>query len=113
VKKTITALMAAGLMAALPMAAMASDGAENGPATINLKEKFNVEGSKKAVIFPHRMHQEKLACTKCHPTDKGGPLKVEIKKTKGFGNDFHKNFCWPCHVEMKVPKGKSCGTCHK
>ncbi len=87
--------------------------AGSGPATINLKEKFHVKGNKQAVIFPHHMHQEKMACTKCHPTDSGGPLKVEIKKTKGFGNDFHKKFCWPCHVEKKVPKGKSCGTCHK
>ena len=108
-KGTIIALMAAAVMAAMPVAAMAAAG----PETINLKEKFNVEGNKKAVIFPHHLHQEKLACTKCHPSDKGGPLKVEIKKTTGFGNDFHKQFCWPCHVEMKVPKGKSCGTCHK
>ena len=85
----------------------------NGPETINLKEKFSVKGNKPAVIFPHRMHQGKLGCTNCHPTDKGGPLKVKIEKTTGIGNDFHKKFCWPCHVEKKVPKGKSCSTCHK
>ncbi len=86
--------------------------ASAGPETINLKEKFDVKGNKQAVIFPHHRHQEKLECTKCHSTDKGGALKVHISKTTGFGNDFHKKFCWPCHVERKVPKGKSCGTCH-
>lgn len=108
-KKTITVVAAAGIMALMPVVAMASAG----PATINLKEKFKVAGSKKAVIFPHHLHQSKMACTACHPTESGGPLKVEIKKTTGFGNDFHKKLCWPCHVEKKVPKGKSCNTCHK
>lgn len=83
-----------------------------GPEVINLKEKFHVEGSKPAVHFPHAKHQARLACTKCHLSNEGGKLKLEIKKTKGFGNDFHKKFCWPCHVEMKVPKGKTCATCH-
>ena len=105
----IVSLITVGLIVAIPLAAIAS----TGPETVNLKEKFDVKGGKKAVIFPHHAHQAKLACTRCHPSDKGGPLKVEIKNTKGFGNDFHKQFCWPCHVEMQVPKGKSCSTCHK
>ncbi len=107
-KRVVQALLVIGVVGVSAMVF-----ASAGPETVNLKEKFNVQGNKAAVIFPHHKHQEKLACTKCHPTDAGGPLKVEIKKTKGFGNDFHKHFCWPCHVEMKVPKGKSCGTCHK
>ncbi len=108
-KKKLVCLMAAGIMAGVSAATMAS----NAPETINLKEKFSVTGKKPAVIFPHKMHQGKLKCTDCHASDKGGPLKVKIEKTKGMSNDFHKKFCWPCHVEKKVPKGKSCSTCHK
>ena len=108
-KKEIIALLATGSFMLTAVACLASAG----PETMNLKEKFHVKGNKQAVIFPHHKHQAKLECTKCHTSDKGGELKVQIKKTTGFGNDFHKKFCWPCHIEMKVPKGKSCGTCHK
>ena len=108
-KKLLTCLFAAGMLAGTSAVVIAS----NGPETINLKEKFSVTGKKPAVIFPHKTHQEKLDCTNCHSTDKGGPLKVKIEKTTGMSNDFHKKFCWPCHVERKVPKGKSCSTCHK
>ena len=107
-KRFFMCALAAAIMALLPSLAISA-----GPETINLKEKFDVTGSKKAVIFPHHKHQEKLACTKCHASPEGGKLNMEIKKKEGFGNDFHKKFCWPCHVEMKVPKGKSCSTCHK
>lgn len=87
---------------------------ENGPEIIDLKEKFKVEGKKKAVNFPHRKHQAKLECVSCHLDPKGGgKLKFEIVNLEGNKNDFHKKFCWPCHVEMKVPRGKSCSNCHK
>lgn len=87
--------------------------AGQGPETMNLKELFQVEGKKDAVIFPHHRHQEKLACAKCHKdVNGGGPLVVDIVKRDGISNDFHKKFCWPCHVELKVPKGKTCTTCH-
>ncbi|MDR9500527.1 MAG: cytochrome c3 family protein [Desulfurivibrionaceae bacterium] len=84
-----------------------------GPETIDLKEQFQVEGGMKAVIFPHRTHQAKLACSSCHlDPEGGGKLVVELVNKVGIGNDFHKKFCWPCHEEMKVPRGKSCTTCH-
>lgn len=87
--------------------------AGQGPETIDLKDAFKVEGKKSAVIFPHHKHQEKLECGKCHKDAKGGgTLLVDIVELTGTSNDFHKKFCWPCHEEMKVPKGKSCKTCH-
>jgi hypothetical protein len=93
---------------------MALAGAHQGPETIDLKEKFKVEGAKQAVIFPHRLHQATLACGTCHQSPQGGDdLIVEFVNTSGVGNDFHKKFCWPCHEKMKVVKGKSCSTCHK
>lgn len=109
-KRTIQCIAAAALLA-LPLSLYA---AGNGPETINLKEKFQFEGKKSAVIFPHHKHQEKVDCAKCHKDPAGGgALVVDIVKKKGVGNDFHKKLCWPCHKEMKVPKGKSCKTCHK
>ncbi len=88
--------------------------ADKGPETIDLKAAYKVEGKKKAVVFPHHKHQEKLECGKCHKESKGGgPLVVDIVKLTTSKNDFHKKFCWPCHMEMKVPKGKSCKTCHR
>lgn len=88
--------------------------ATGGPETINLKKEFKVMGKKKAVIFPHHQHQAKLPCQACHQSPAGGDaLQVTISNTKGFNNDFHKKFCWPCHIDQKVPKGKSCTTCHK
>lgn len=108
-RSVIVALVGAMLVSA-PLA-MASG---NGPETIDLKEKFKVDGKKKAVNFPHRTHQAKLACASCHQDPKGGgALTVEIVNLQGTSNDFHKKFCWPCHVEMKVPRGKSCSNCHK
>jgi len=86
---------------------------DQGAETIDLKAAYKVEGKKKAVIFPHRKHQAKIECAKCHKdTNGGGPLVVDIVKLTTSKNDFHKKFCWPCHIEMKVPKGKSCKTCH-
>jgi len=109
---TLTKISVVALSAvAIPLAAYA---AANGPETINLKEQFNVEGKKAAVLFPHHQHQSKLSCDKCHKDAKGGgELVVEFVKKTGSSNDFHKKFCWPCHKEMKVKKGKSCTTCHK
>ena len=95
----------------LPLLASADD---MGPETMDLKERFKVEGKKQAVIFPHRQHQSKLECIKCHESPQGGgKLNVEIVNMKGARNDFHTKLCWPCHKEMKVPKGRSCSTCHK
>ncbi|MBC8318274.1 MAG: cytochrome C [Desulfobulbaceae bacterium] len=95
---------------ALPFSASADD---MGPETMDLKERFKVEGKKKAVIFPHRQHQASLECVKCHVSPQGGGnLNVEIANLKGTRNDFHTKFCWPCHQEMNVPKGRSCNTCH-
>lgn len=86
---------------------------DTGPETMNLKERFNVEGKKKAVIFPHHKHQAKLKCEKCHVSpDGGGDIRFKIVKKDGIQNDYHKKFCFPCHTEMKVPKGRSCSNCH-
>ena len=87
--------------------------ADSGPAEMDLKAKYAIEGKKAAVVFPHKLHQEKLDCVKCHDSDQGGALTVKAEFMTGMKNDFHKKICWPCHVEMKVPKGKSCSTCHK
>lgn len=100
----------------LSLIVSSAQGQNKGPETMNLKERFNVSGSKSAVIFKHQYHQEKLGqqCLKCHEnTDGGGKIRFELSKLTGISNDFHKNFCWPCHEEMNVPKGKSCSTCHK
>jgi cytochrome c553 len=102
-------LLAVAMLVFPPMAA-----ADKGPAEIDLKAKHSIEGKKAAVIFPHAKHQEKLGdCTKCHKDAAGGALNVEIVNLTGNKNDFHKKFCIPCHKDMKVPKGKSCSTCHK
>lgn len=72
-----------------------------------------MEGKKRAVISPHYKHQKKLECAKCHKDTNGsGPLVVNIVKLTTSSNGYHKKFCWPYHVEMKVLKGKSCKTCH-
>jgi hypothetical protein len=87
--------------------------AASGPETLNLKDVFGVEGKKQAVIFPHHRHQAKVACASCHLNPRGGgPVKFDLADRSGVGNDFHRKWCWPCHVEMEVPKGKSCTTCH-
>ncbi len=110
-KKRCFISVLAGVFLLAPLVAMATD---NGPEIIDLKEKFKVEGKRKAVNFPHRKHQDKLECSSCHQDPKGGgKLKFELVNLTGNKNDFHKKFCWPCHVEMKVPRGKSCSNCHK
>ncbi len=109
-KRLVTGLLLAVAMLVFPLMAAA----DNGPAEIDLKAKHSIEGKKAAVIFPHAKHQEKLGdCTKCHKDAAGGALNVEIVNLTGNKNDFHKKFCIPCHKDMKVPKGKSCKTCHK
>lgn len=98
-------------MMAVPITLYATD---NGPAEMDLKERFQVEGRKSSVIFPHHQHQAKLSCEKCHKDPAGGgDLVVEIINKTGTSNDFHKKFCWPCHKEMSVLKGTTCSTCHK
>lgn len=84
-----------------------------GPEVINVKETFDITGKKKAAMLPHHKHQAKVACASCHISSSGGgSVKFDIVKKSGVANDFHKKWCWPCHEEMKVPKGKSCSTCH-
>jgi hypothetical protein len=110
-KKTHVFLILIALFT-MPLAATAEQ--DKGPEAMDLKERFKVEGKKSAVIFPHRQHQEKLECEKCHVDSKGGgKVKFELVNLTGPKNDFHTKFCWPCHQEMSVPKGKSCKTCHK
>jgi hypothetical protein len=102
--------------------------AASGPAEINLAEKWGLDVKKPAVVFPHDKHQAKNECIECHVAADGGALKnlkkggeldakgliaagkVKKGKTK---NPIHDEFCWECHKEKKVKKGKSCNTCHK
>ena len=109
-RRILLLILALVMVSVVPLVVSAGG---TGPETMNLKERFKVEGKKNAVIFPHWKHQAKLECTRCHAVPEGGKLKIEIVKKTTMGNDFHKKFCWPCHVEMKVPKGKSCKTCHR
>ena len=114
--KTQSILFCLSFLLVIPSFSMAEHGADHGPETMDLKERFAVEGIKPAVIFSHHKHQEKLnqQCIKCHVSEGGGgKLAVEFENKKGISNDFHKKFCWPCHVEMNVPNGKSCTLCHK
>ncbi|MCM0080914.1 cytochrome c family protein [Geomonas sp. Red32] len=70
-----------------------------GPATIVL------HASKGDVTFPHKEHQEKMACTACHENDKGG-------KIAALGKDWAHKTCKGCHSEKgKGPTG--CNGCHK
>lgn len=80
--------------------------------TIDLKERHAPEGKKKAVVFEHKAHAERLACTTCHEDPEAGMLKIEVPEVvKGTKNVFHEELCIKCHKEMKVKK--SCSTCHK
>ncbi|WP_022849687.1 cytochrome c3 family protein [Limisalsivibrio acetivorans] len=93
-----------------------------GPDKVDLSKWVDGKPSKKAVEFPHAFHQEKNECTECHMNADGGPLKSiktgkEISfdgaiKPRKMSNDAHKEFCWECHQEKKVPGGKSCSKCH-
>ncbi len=111
IKKGLLALMVLAFTAALAVAAT-----PDAPATINLKEAWNVnpEGkAQKAVIFDHALHQKNNTCTDCHATDQGGKF-TPPGEIKGMNdkNAAHK-FCWTtCHVEKKVSVGKTCTKCH-
>ncbi|MEF3255502.1 MAG: cytochrome c family protein [Deferribacterales bacterium] len=91
------------------------------PPTIDLSKAFNVANpTKKAVQFPHAVHQKNNQCTDCHMDAKGGKKlkaangsELVIKKIKGTNHAVHKDFCWPCHEKKQVKAGKSCNTCHK
>ncbi len=108
-KRFITLLGCGVLTMGFSLAAQAA----SGPETIDLKDLFKVEGKKNAVLLPHHKHQAKVGCQSCHHTTSGGgSVKFTIEKKSGISNDFHKKWCWPCHIEMQVPKGKSCSTCH-
>ncbi|PLX66350.1 MAG: cytochrome C [Denitrovibrio sp.] len=106
--------------------ALVAIAADKGPETINLAEKWGLETKKSPVIFDHAKHQQNNTCTDCHATAEGGALvsggktfdpkamvaSGELKKG-GTKNDVHDELCWKCHKEKKVPKGKSCKTCHE
>lgn len=86
---------------------------EIAPEEINLAEQHGIETTKKPVVFNHKEHAERLSCNECHSNPEEGTLKFEVVNLKGTNNDFHKQLCFPCHKENKVPKGTSCTTCHK
>lgn len=78
--------------------------------TINMQEKFVPNPTKPAVIFPHKDHASKFACTTCHAKAGEGELKFEVGEVKGMGNPFHKKLCITCH--KKEHAKTSCNTCH-
>jgi len=56
------------------------------------------------VTFPHKKHQDAMACTTCHETKEGG-------KIAGLGKDWAHKTCKGCHAD----KGKGptkCSECH-
>ena len=116
-KKDMLHMSALALLLLLPAGWLqAAEKQDFGPETMNLKERFEIEGSREPVVFDHRMHQNKLdkECINCHVDEKGGSdLKFELNRKTGLSNDFHKNFCWPCHEQKGVKVGKSCSKCHK
>ncbi|PLX69275.1 MAG: cytochrome C [Denitrovibrio sp.] len=80
--------------------------------TIDLKERYAPEGKKKAVIFEHKGHAERLACASCHEYPEAGMLKFEVPEVvEGTKNVFHTELCIKCHKEMRATT--SCGACHK
>ncbi len=108
--KKITALLC---LSVLTFFCALTASAGSGPETLNLKDVFGVEGKKQAVMLPHHVHQAKVPCANCHLNPNGGgSVKFDLVNKSGMGNDFHKEWCWPCHEAMQVPKGKSCSTCH-
>ncbi|MGE4318191.1 MAG: cytochrome c3 family protein [Deferribacterales bacterium] len=121
-KKVILAVMVVFAFALVAIAA------NNGPATIDLAKEWGLQTSKKPVQFPHAVHQSKNQCTDCHVKAEGGALKsvktgapldpkalvaAGTLKKGGMKNAIHDEFCWECHVQKKVPQGKSCTKCHK
>ena len=104
------------LIAGLSIALFGSDGwaaKDKGPETMNLKERYAIEGNMPPVIFTHRKHQQKLKCKECHEDPEGGgKLRFEIKRKISVSNDFHTKACWPCHRQMNIPNGTSCSYCH-
>lgn len=94
--------------------------AANGNPTEDLGHYVTGTKTKPSVIFPHAVHQEKLKdCKLCHgddhkplsQTEKGKLLDVSNVAT--FNNNFHNNFCFPCHDSKQVTSvGKNCAKCH-
>jgi len=90
-------LIIALLVAAVAVAGTMTVASAAGPEVIKLEAKMGT------VTFPHKAHQEKFRCKKCH---EGAPGKIE-----GFGKDWaHKN-CKGCHKDEGGPT--SCKDCHK
>lgn len=89
---------------------------DTGPETMNLVERFEIaQTTQPPVILDHRLHQKAMdqKCESCHQDPDGGsPIKFELEQMTGVRNDFHANFCWPCHDQMGTDVGKRCTTCH-
>jgi uncharacterized protein YbbC (DUF1343 family) len=117
-KKLLVMFVMFSFLFAVAAVAQQNTGAE----TIDLKANWKVEGKKEAVIFDHKLHQTKTddkgvvlnKCNDCHATEAGGKLEIPVAEIKGNNdkNAAHAN-CWPCHIEKKVPSGKTCTKCHK
>jgi cytochrome c553 len=56
------------------------------------------------VSFPHKKHQDMMACTTCHETDKGG-------KIPALGKDWAHKTCKGCHADKNKGPTK-CNECH-
>lgn len=83
------------------------------PEAINLAERHGIETTQNPVTFDHKMHYQNFTCEECHDNPESGTLKVELEEFTGMNNSFHKELCFPCHKEERVPRGTSCNTCHK
>ena len=82
------------------------------PDKVHLKQSWNVEGRQPAVIFDHSLHAGKETCTACHATADGAKVTFDAQiKGNNDRNPAHA-YCWPCHAEKSVPRGRVCATCH-
>lgn len=56
------------------------------------------------VTFPHKKHQDMMACTTCHENEKGG-------KIPSLGKDWAHKTCKGCHADKNKGPTK-CSECH-
>jgi hypothetical protein len=110
----------ATLLAIVMMAVFSAGiiGAANAPDSITIKD---VQKTKPPVVFPHKVHAEKLGikCAECHHKDAAGKEqscfachKAEKKGEAVSFKDAMHGKCKACHQKMKKGPTK-CNDCHK
>jgi cytochrome c553 len=90
-------LLAAAVLSLFCAGVVAAQG--KGEATVTLPAK---NGN---VTFPHKKHQDMMACTSCHNNENGG-------KIADLGKDWAHKTCKGCHTEKEKGPTK-CPECHK